>query len=83
MASRLLPLFATAKPFASKPLSSPIADGGRSLIESSAAPGSYKLAENKNTKLGHRSIEHLCHAIEKMVAGQQEPQKKANLAPTA
>jgi len=42
-----------------------------------------KLAENKNTKLGHHSIEHLCHAIQKMVAGQQEPQKKANLAPTA
>jgi hypothetical protein len=40
MAFKLLPLFSTAKPFASKPLASPIADGGRSLMDSSAEPGS-------------------------------------------
>jgi hypothetical protein len=63
MASRLLPLFATAKPFASKPLDSPIADGGRSLIDSSAAPGSYKLIEDMHTKETQHSIEHSYHAI--------------------
>jgi hypothetical protein len=63
MASRLLPLFATAKPFASKPLDSPIADGGRSLIDSSAAPGSYKLIEDMHTKKSQHSIEHSYYAI--------------------
>jgi hypothetical protein len=64
MASKLLPLFATAKPFASKPLDSPIADGGRSLIDSSAAPISYKLIEHMNTKESQHPIEHSYHAIQ-------------------
>jgi len=64
MASKLFPLFATAKPFASKPLDSPIADGGSSLTNSSAVSGSYKLIENMHTKESQHSIEHLYHAIQ-------------------